>query len=275
MKKRLVALILALAFVLGACSTGTTPSTEGEKKESNEPTKLVIGVSPVPHEELTKIAQKILKDEGIELEIKVFDDYVLPNEALADGSLDANFFQHEPYMKTFEQEKGQDFANIGGVHVEPIALYSTKIKSLDELKDGAEILIPADSSNGSRALFLLETNGLIKLKEGVGDLVTEQDIVENPKNVKFTPVDAAILTKSYADVDAAVINSNFAIQAGLNPLKDGIVIEGTESKYANIIAVREADKDKEVFQKLIKAFQSEEVKKFIEDTYKGSVVPAF
>lgn len=264
MKKKTILVLLALVLVLAAC--GGTQGTETKK--------LKIGVSPVPHAELAEIAKEKLAKEGIELEIVVFDDYVQPNLALKDGDLDANFFQHVPYLEEFNKEQKTDLVSAGGVHVEPIAFYSTKVKSLDELTDGAEILIPNDASNGSRALKLLAQNGLIKLPENT-TLVTEKDIVENPKNIKFTPIEAALIPGSYKDVDGAVINSNYAISAGLNPVNDGIVIEGQESDYANVIAVRSADKDKEVIKKLVESFQSQEIKDFIQTKYEGSVVPAF
>ncbi|MFM1525227.1 MULTISPECIES: MetQ/NlpA family ABC transporter substrate-binding protein [Helcococcus] len=267
MRKKLLSLLLVFAILLVGCGT--------KAKDIDSTKKIKIGVSPVPHEEISKIAQKLLKEDGIELEIKVFDDYVQPNLALNDGSLDANFFQHLPYLETFNKEKNTKLVSIGPVHVEPIALYSSSVKNINDFKDGAEILIPADASNGSRALFLLEKNGLIKLKEGTGNLVTEQDIVENKKNIKFTPVDAALIPKAYKEKDGAVINSNYAIQAGLNPVKDGLVIEGSESKYSNIIAVKESDKNKEIIKKLLKAFQSKGVKEYIEKNFKGAVVPAF
>lgn len=263
MKKKIVLVLLVLVLALTACG--------GSGKES---TKLKIGVSPVPHAEIAEIAKEKLAKDGIELEIVVFDDYVQPNLALKDGDLDANFFQHVPYLEEFNKEHKTEIVSAGGVHVEPIAFYSTKVKSLEELEDGAEVLIPNDASNGSRALKLLEKNGLIKLKEGA-NLVTELDIVENTKNIKFTPVEAALIPASYAEVGGAVINSNYAISAGLNPVKDGIVIEGQESDYSNVIAIRTADKDNENLKKLVEAFQSTEVKNFIEEKYEGSVVPAF
>ncbi|MDO4778077.1 MAG: MetQ/NlpA family ABC transporter substrate-binding protein [Tissierellia bacterium] len=265
MKKKIITLFFVIALLVVACSP----------KQSNQTNKIKIGVSPVPHAEIAELVKTELAKEGVELEIVIFDDYVLPNMGLQDKSIDANFFQHIPYMETFMKEKGAEFVSLGGVHVEPIALYSTKVKDIKEFKEGAEILIPLDPSNQSRALFLLQQNGLIKLKDGVGATVTEADIVENPKKIKFTAVEAALLTKAYKDVDGAVINSNYALNSQLNPLKDGLVIEGSESKYANIIAVRKEDAEKEVFKKLIKAFQSEQVKKFIEEKYKGAVVPAF
>lgn len=268
MKKKLLALVLALGLIIVGCSS-QTKNTEKDLK------KVVLGVSPVPHAEIAELVKEELAKEGIELEIKVFDDYVQPNLSLKEGSLTANFFQHVPYMEKFMEEHKTKFVSLGAVHVEPIALFSKKVKSIFELREGAEILIPADASNGSRALFLLEKNGLIKLKDGVGTLVTEQDIIGNPKKIKFTPVESALMPKTYGDVDGAVINSNYALSAGLNPVKDGLAIEGSESKYANIIAVTKENAENETLKKVLKAFQSEQVKKFIKEKYNGAVVPAF
>ncbi len=270
MKKKLLSILLVLTLILAACGA----SKEGQKASEDGKKVIKIGVSPVPHEEIAKIAKEELAKEGIELEIKVFDDYVQPNLAVKDKDLDANFFQHVPYMESFNKENGTNIVSVGGVHVEPIAFYSKKVKSLDELKDGAEIIIPNDATNGARALLLLEKNGLIELKDGV-DLPTVLDIEKNPKNIKFTEVEAALITGSYEQVDGAVINSNYAISKGLNPLKDGIVIEDKESDYANVISVNADRKDDPDIQKLYKAFSSERVKKFLEEKYKGAIVPAF
>ena len=265
MKKKILLLITALILILSACG----------KKETNEDAKTVkIGVSPVPHEAIAKIAQENLKSKGINLEIITFDDYVKPNLAVKDKELDLNFYQHVPYMETFNKEQGTNLVSIGAVHIEPIAFYSDKVKSLDELKNDAEILIPNDATNGARALLLLEQNNLIKLKDNV-DLPTLLDIEENPKNIKFTEVEAAFITSSYKDVDGAVINSNYAISGGLNPLEDGIVIEDKESNYANVLAVNEDRKDDSILKEVYKAFASKEVKEFLEDEYKGSIIPAF
>lgn len=266
MKKKLLLIVLALTFILTACGSKEAPKSDG--------TTVKIGVSPVPHEEIAKIAKEALAKEGINLEIVVFDDYVKPNLAVNEGELDANFFQHVPYMETFNKENGTKLVSLGGVHVEPIAFYSEKVKSLDELEDGAEVLIPNDATNGARALFLLEKNGLISLKKDV-ELPTLLDIEKNPKNIKFTEVEAALIPSSYKEVAGAVINSNYAINAGLNPLKDGIVIEDKESNYSNVIAVNEDKKDDEILKKVYKAFSSEEIKKFLEEKYQGSIVPAF
>lgn len=267
MKKFLtIGLIIVLSLsVLTGCGGG----------KSSEPGKIKIGVSPDPHAKLVALIVDDLKAEGIELEIVEFTDYITPNLSLNSGELDANFFQHEPYFNDFKEKENLDLVSIGKVHVEPMALYSKVFKSVDELKDGAEIAIPNDTVNGGRALLLLEANGLIKLKDGVVVEATENDIVDNPKNLKIKALEAAYLPITLEDVDGAVINGNYALDAGLNPVRDGLLVEGGESPYANLIAVRAGEEKEEKFAKLLKTLQSEKVKKYIEDNYDGGVVPAF
>lgn len=274
MMKKLISLLLVvlLAFAVVGCSK------EGSQDEaSNEDAAevITIGVSPEPHGKIVELIKDDLEKEGIQIEIVEFTDYVTPNRALADGDLDANFFQHEPYLKDFIEENNLDLISIGAVHLEPMGLYSTKYKSIDEIEDGAEIAIPNDATNGGRALLLLEKAGLIKLDDDAGILATEKDIVDNPKNLKFTPLEAAQLPRVLNDLDGAVINGNFALEAGLIPTKDAILLEDKDSPYANIVAVRSEEKDEEKFKKLMKALQSDEVKQFIEDNYEGGVIPAF
>ncbi|OLS03067.1 MetQ/NlpA family ABC transporter substrate-binding protein [Tissierella creatinophila] len=244
-------------------------------KDSGSTTKLVIGASPDPHAKILELVKDDLKKEGIELEIQEFTDYVIPNKALAQKDLDANFFQHEPYLIDFAKKENLDLVSLGSTHVEPMALYSDNMKNIDDLKDGAEIAIPNDTVNGARALILLEVNGLIKVDKKAGLNATERDVIENPKNLKFTALEAALLPQALKDVDAAVINGNYAIEAGLNPVKDGIIVEGAESPYANIVAVRKGEEGEEKFKKLLKVLQSEKVKKFIEEEFDGAFVPAF
>ncbi|NLY84909.1 MAG: ABC transporter substrate-binding protein [Tissierellia bacterium] len=256
-------LVLSLSLLIG-CSSNST-----------ELEKIKIGVSPEPHAKLVELVVDDLKKEGVEVEIVIFTDYITPNLSLDSGELDANFFQHEPYLNNHVAEEGLDIVSLGKVHIEPMALYSNKYKSVDELPDGATISIPNDTVNGGRALLLLEANGLIKLKEGVGVNATEVDIVENPKNLKFQALEAAILPVTLDDVDGAVINGNYALEAGLNPVKDGLIVEGGESPYANLVAVKAGQENEDKFVKLLKALQSEKVRKYIEETYQGAVVPAF
>lgn len=283
--KKIFTLLLALTLLtsLVACNKSTDntkTSTEAGSETSTETqtdddNKIIIGVSPVPHAEIIEALKDEVAKEGIEVEVKVFDDYVQPNLALDQGDIDANFFQHIPYLENFSKERGLNLVSLGSVHIEPMGLYSDKIKSLDELKDGDEVLIPNDPSNGRRALLLLEKNGLITLKDDTKEDITEKDIDQNTKNLKFTPIEAANLPNVYKDAALAAINTNFALGAGLNPSADAIALEDKDSPYANIIAVRKGDETKDKFQKLIKVFQSDACKKFIEDTYKGEIYPAF
>lgn len=283
--KKLFTLLLALTLLttLVACNKttedtktssdkGTETSTETKTDDDN---KIIIGVSPVPHAEITEALKDEFEKVGLDVEVKVFDDYVQPNLALDQGDIDANYFQHIPYLENFSKERGLNLVSLGSVHIEPMGLYSDKIKSLDELKDGDEVLIPSDPSNGRRALLLLEKNGLITLKDNTKEDVTEKDIDQNTKNLKFTPVEAANIPNVYKDAALAAINTNYALGAGLNPSADAIALEDKDSPYANIIAVRKGDETKDKFQKLIKVFQSDACKKFIEDKYKGEIYPAF
>lgn len=234
-----------------------------------------VGATPVPHSELLKIVQEDLKKEGVNLTIIEFTDYVTPNLAVDSGEIDANFFQHKPYMDTFAKEKGLKLVSLGNVHVEPLGVYSKKIDSIENLKEKSLVAIPSDPTNGGRALILLHDKGIIKLKDPKNLLATEFDIVENPKNLKFKSLEAAQIPRVLRDVDLAVINGNYAIESGLNPEKDALLIEGKESPYANLVTVKLGKENNEDLQKLIKALQSEKVRKYIETTYKGAVVPAF
>lgn len=266
MKKTITFVLIVLLAV------GLLAGCGGKGADSS---KIVIGVSPDPHSKLVEFVVDELKEEGIEIEIKEFTDYVLPNTALDDGDLDANFFQHLPYLEDFIEKQGVKLASIGGVHVEPMALYSEEVTSIDQLEDGAEIAIPNDAVNGGRALILLQENGLIKLAENAGLSATEKDIIENPKNLKITALEAALLPKVLDDVTAAIINGNYALEAGFNPVKDGIIVEDANSPYVNILVVREGEEDQDKYKKLLEALNSAEMKRFIEETYDGAIVPAF
>ena len=236
--------------------------------------KIVVGVTPFPHKDIMMVAKPLLEKEGYTLEIKEFSDYVQPNMALAEKHLDANFFQHIPYLDNMNKEKKLDLAWIAKVHIEPLGLYSKKITKLEEIKNGDIIAVPNDPTNGARALRLLEAHGLIKLKPG--ELVTARDVVENPKNLKIMELEAAQLPRTLQDVTASVINTNFAVEAGLVPSKDAIVIEGKDSPYANILVVRGADKDSPMAKALIKAVNSPEVKEYIiKELEPKGIVPAF
>lgn len=265
MKKRISLLsVLALSLVIFAGC--------GNKKAEDT---IVIGVSPNPHAEIVKLVQEDLEKEGINLEIKEFTDYVTPNLALDGKDIDLNFFQHEPYLIDFITEKNLDLVSLGGVHIEPMALYSKDIDSIDKLKDGTTIAIPNDAVNGGRALLLLEANGLIKLDSAAGLNALPKDIVENPKNLKFKTLEAPVLPTILGEVDGAVINGNYALDNDLNPLEQGLIIEDKDSPYANIIAVRTEDKDREDLLKVMKALNSDKVKDYIIEKYDGAIVPAF
>lgn len=258
-------LTLAIATVTIASVVGCS--------SNNDDNKIVVGASQAPHAEILEVIKPQLEKEGYELEIKVFDDYVLPNTGLAEGSLDANYFQHVPYLEETNKEKKYDLTYTAKVHLEPMGLYSNTLKSIDEIKDGATIAIPNDATNGARALKLLADNGLIELKEG--ELVGVKDIKSNPKNIKVKELNAEQLPSVLVDVDAAVINTNYALSAKLNPTKDTIAIESKDSPYSNILAVREDNKGDEKIKALTKALTSDEVRKFIEDKYNGDIVPSF
>lgn len=277
MKKLLVALlVLSVAVFASACGGG---DKEAEGDKSQETTKLVVGASPVPHAEILEFAKPILKEKGIDLEIKEFTDYVQPNIALNDGKLDANYFQHAPYLEQFNKDNNMDLTYTVTVHFEPLGLYSKTITSLDEIKNGAKIGVPSDPTNEARALLLLQDNGVLKLKEGVGLKATKLDIAENPKNIEIVEMEAAQLATSLPDMTAAVINGNYALDAGL-PISKAIISESKDSMafktYGNILAVRPGDKDKPAIKTLSEVLNSEEVRGFIEKNYADSgFLPTF
>nr|WP_199798979.1 MetQ/NlpA family ABC transporter substrate-binding protein [Clostridium tetani] len=274
MKMKKVAVLLSTIILsLGLLGCGGDKNEAGDAQNKDNKKKIVVGASPTPHAEILKVAKEELKKEGYELEIQPFTDYQIPNRALEEKQLDANYFQHIPFLEEAVKQKGYKLTYTEKVHIEPMGLYSKKIKKVEEVKSGAEIAIPNDPANGGRALRVLESAGIIKLKDG--ELVTKLDITENKKNIKVTEVDAAQLPRVLDDVDAAVINTNYAIEASLNPLKDAIVIESKDSPYVNILAIREEDKDKDYIKALSKALTSEKVKKFIEEKYDGNIIPAF
>ena len=271
MKKILsVLLTIFVIFALGGC--GAKNDVAAVKKVAPEKKIIKVGASPVPHKEILEVAKPILAKEGYTLEIVEFTDYVTPNTALAEGQIDANFFQHIPYLQSFSKERNLDLDYTVKVQIEPMGVYSSKYKKLSDLKNGAEIAIPNDPTNGARALRVLEKSGLLKLKSG--ELISKLDITENPKKFKITELDAPQLPRVLKNVDAAVINSNFAIEANLSS-KDALAIESKDSPYANVLAVKKADKTKPYIEALSKALNSPEVKKFIEDKYKGAILPAF
>ncbi|MGB3741436.1 MAG: MetQ/NlpA family ABC transporter substrate-binding protein [Castellaniella sp.] len=236
---------------------------------------LSVAATPVPHAELLEFVKPDLAKEGVDLDIKVFTDYVQPNLQVADKQIDANFFQHQPYLDSFNKEHDTKLVSVGAVHVEPFGAYSQKIKDIKDLKDGALVAIPNDPSNGARALLLLQKQGLIKLKDPSNILATARDVSENPKHLEFRELEAATLPRILPDVDLALINTNYALEAGLNPIKDALFIEDKNSPYANLVVTRADRKDDPAIKKLVAALQSDKVRDFILKQYKGAIVPAF
>lgn len=236
---------------------------------------LSVAASPVPHAEILNFVKPTLAKEGVDLKVKEFTDYIQPNVQVAEKRLDANFFQHQPYLDEFNKAKGTHLVSVAGVHIEPLGIYSSKYKTLDELPSGATVVIANDATNGGRALLLLDKAGVIKLKDNSNILATVKDVAENPKNVKFRELEAATIPRVLTQVDAALINTNYALEAKLNPEKDALAIEGKDSPYVNILVTREDNKDSDAVKKLVQALHSPEVKQFITEKYKGAVVPAF
>ncbi|WP_300651903.1 MetQ/NlpA family ABC transporter substrate-binding protein [Pseudomonas sp.] len=236
---------------------------------------LTVAATAVPHAEILEFVKPALAKDGVELDIKVFTDYVQPNVQVAEKRLDANFFQHQPYLDEFNKSRGTELISVAGVHVEPFGAYSSKIKDLKDLPQGATVVIPNDATNGGRALLLLQKAGVIKLKDASNILATPKDIAENPKAIKVRELEAATLPRVLTQVDLALINTNYALEAKLNPTKDALIIEGSDSPYVNILVARPDNKDSAAMQKLAKALNSPEVKAFILEKYQGAVVPAF
>ena len=293
-KKNLLALLTTgalsvglLAGCGGAPAESAAPSAPAESApvESADAgtadlagTTLTIGASPAPHAEILAVVKDLLAKQDITLEIKEFDDYILPNEAVEDGSLDANYFQHITYLNDFNSEYSTHLVSVADVHYEPFAIYAGKSADLAALPDGAKVGVPNDATNEARALLLLQDNGLITLKEGAGLDATKDDIAENPKNLDIQEIEAKLLTSSLPDLDVAVINGNYAITAGLK-VADALAVESADSDagkaYVNVLAVKEGRENDPAIKALAAALTSDEVKTFIEDTYAGSVVPVF
>lgn len=273
-KTKILFTLIGLIAVLTAC--GKDNKQEVKDTKSGELTKVTIGASETPHGELIKALEPEFKKEGIDLDLVVFSDYVQPNLQLESGDLDLNFYQHQPYLDSFNKDRKTNIVSLENskIFITPLLGFSSKIKDIKDLEDGAEIIIPNDPTNGARALLILDKEGLIKLKDKNNLNSTEVDIVENPKNLKFTAVDAQNIPRVYQDADLAFINPNFAISNGLDP-KNAIITEAKDSPYANIVAARSGEENNEVYKKVVKVLQSEASRKYIEDTFKGAVLPTF
>lgn len=274
-KSVLVVLVLVIITSLALSACASSSSTKAA--EPGTLLKVKVGASPVPHAEiLAYIRDNLAAAAGLEIEIVEFTDYVQPNLALNDGLLDANFFQHLPYLEDFNAERGTDLVSVANVHIEPLGIYSRTLKDLAAVPDGAVVLIPNDATNGGRALNLLAANGLITLKPEAGFKATLDDILTNPKNLKITELEAAQLVRSLEDASLAVINGNYALEGGLTPAKDALALESSQDNpYVNILAVRRGNEQNPGILKLISLLNSPEVKNFIESHYAGSVLPAF
>ena len=268
---------LAAAGLIAGCG-GEKPAASKAAGSASKTTTIKVGVSPVPHEQIVNAVKDQLAKKGINVEIVEFTDYVQPNLALNDKSLDANFFQHKPYLDTFNEENGTHLVSAGAIHYEPFGIYAGKSDSLDELADGAEVLVPNDVTNEARALLLLQDQGLLTLKEDAGLTATINDITENPKNLDIVELEAAQLPRSLQDADIAVINGNYAIEAGLK-VTDALAVEASDSlaaqTYGNVVAVREGDEESNKTKALMEVLTSDDIKEFIETKYDGAVVPLF
>ena len=288
MKKLLsIALALVLVFALAACSGGeaatptpagadATPTPEGTDTEM---VVLKVAASPTPHAEILAQVKDMLAEQGIDLQVTEYGDYVIPNTAVEDGLEDVNYFQHQPYLDEFNANNGTHLVSVAAIHYEPFGIYPGKCSSLEELPDGATVGVPSDVTNEARALQLIEAQGLIKLREGAGLEATPNDIVENPKNLKFLELEAAMLPRTTSEVDIAAINGNYALQAGFSSAADALALEDPDSEaaqtFANVVVVREGNEDNPAVQALVEALQSETIREYINNTYEGNVLPIF
>ena len=278
MKKKLIlttalSLVLAASLALTGCG-----GDNGEKEADGENTVIKVGATPAPHAEVLEVIKDDLAEEGYTLEIVEYNDYILPNRGVTEGELDANYYQHISYLENYNEENGTDLVSAGEIHYEPFALYAGKTASLDELSEGAQIAVPNDGTNEGRALKLLEAEGLITLDPEAGFLATKIDIVDNPKGIEIVEMEAAQLPRVLSTMDMAVINGNYAIDAGLS-LDDAIAVEANDSEaaktYANVVVVANGNENSEKIQALVNALKSDKVKQFMEETYGGAVVPLF
>ncbi|MCL7715284.1 MetQ/NlpA family ABC transporter substrate-binding protein [Stenotrophomonas mori] len=264
MNRLLILPVFAAVLALSACG-----------KPADDPSKLVVAASAVPHAEILDVAKPLLEKEGITLDVRVFNDYVQPNDQLVQKQVDANYFQTEPYLDAYNRDRKTDLVTVVGVHIEPFGAYSRRHAALAALPDGADVVIPNDPSNNSRALILLDKAGVIRLKDPGNALSTQRDIVENPKGLTFRELDSAMLPRVLDQVDLALINTNYALDAGLNPTRDALAIESRDSPYVNFLVARTDNQDDARVQALAKVLTGPEVKAFIEQKYQGAVLPAF
>lgn len=263
---------LTLLAALAGC--GSKEDSKGQAEAIDE-NKIVVGVTSGPHEQIAEVAAKVAKEKGLEVELKSFSDYVLPNTSLAEGDLDANSYQHEPFLDTFNKDHDTDLVPVGKTILNPMGIYSEKYKSFDDIPDGATFGLPNDPTNGARALFVLQEAGYIKLKDGADLTASIRDVEENKKNLQFIELEAAQIPKQLSEVDVAAINTNFALEAGINPKEDSILLESTDSPYVNYIVVRAENENDPTIKKFVEAYQSDEVRQFIEEEFKGSVIPSW
>ena len=266
MKTSLFRPLLAAAAVLALAACG---------KPATDESRLVVAATAVPHAEILEVVKPILQKQGVTLDVRVFNDYVQPNDQLVQKQVDANYFQTEPYLDAYNRDRKTRLVTVVGVHIEPFGAYSRRVKSLAELPAGADVVIPNDPSNNSRALILLDKAGVIKLKDPSNALSTQRDIVDNPKQLKFRELDSAMLPRVLDQVDLALINTNYALDAGLEPTRDALAIESTDSPYVNFLVARPDNRDDPRVQTLAKALTGPEVKAFIQSKYQGAVLPAF
>jgi D-methionine transport system substrate-binding protein len=275
LKKSLLVILSAVFMIfLAACGSSDTSDSSSDEKT------IKVGASSTPHAEILEEAKPLLEDEGIDLQIEEYQDYIFPNQDLANGDLDANYYQHIPYLDNYNKEtegEDKDLISLGAVHLEPMGVYSKNIKSVDDIKDGTEVLMGRNPAEQGRVLSIFAEEGLITIKDGVEPVqATFEDIDENPKNLKFSmEVDPAILPETYEreEDQLVVINTNYALEADLTPSEDALILEGTDSVYGNIVAARPEDKDNEALQKLMDVLHSDEIKQFIEEKYKGAILP--
>ena len=281
MNKKFLSLALALVLSLSLAACGSkkeeAPAAAPAETpaETTEPVVLNVAASSTPHAEILEQVVDVLAEQGIDLQIHEYGDYVVPNTAVEEGEEDANYFQHIPYLESFNEKEGTHLVSVGGIHIEPMGVYAGKTASLEELPDGAEIAVPNDPTNEGRALLLLEAQGLIKLADSSNLEATPNDIVENPKNLTFKELEAAMIPNAVDEVDLSVINVNYALEAGFNPTEDALAIEDADSPYVNIVAVKEGNENNPAILALVDALQSDAVRDFINETYGGAVVPAF